>query len=217
MIRSKLIRLYWLAGRPLFRQTSRAMALPPPTRLLLIRHAPSAAQGRLAGRLDGPATLPSALAPAQTRLASLLPSPCNLFTSPALRCRQTAEALLPNTEYKQDARLWEQDFGAWEGQDVTSLPDLGPLSRADLAAHRPPSGENFLEVAARAAPALADIATQGPAIIITHAGLIRAAIGLALGETAQGLAFEVAPLSATLLSVSGGVWSIGFVNLSLLP
>ncbi len=217
MIRSKIIRLYWLAGRPLFRQTGRAMALTPPTRLLLIRHAPSAAQGRLAGRLDGPATVPSALAPAQTRLASLLPSPCNLFTSPALRCRQTAAALFPGTEYVQDSRLWEQDFGAWEGRDVTSLPDLGPLSRADLAAHRPPSGENFLEVAARAAPVLTEIVAQGPAIIVTHAGFIRAAIGLALGEAAQGLAFEIAPFSATLLRASGGVWSIGFVNLSLLP
>ncbi len=193
------------------------MALTPPTRLLLIRHAPSLAEGRLAGRLDVPATLPPALTTAQTRLASLAPAPRNLFTSPALRCRQTAAALFPGTEYAQDSRLWEQDFGAWEGQNVASLPDLGPLSRAALAAHRPPNGESFLEVTARAAPALADISAQGPAIIITHAGLIRAAIGLALGDVPQGLAFEIAPFSATLLSVSGGVWSIGFVNLSLLP
>ncbi|MDE1897139.1 MAG: histidine phosphatase family protein [Rhodospirillales bacterium] len=193
------------------------MVLPAPARLLLVRHAPSLGAGLLAGRLDVPAALPPTLVPAQTRLASLLPAPCNLFTSPALRCRQTAEALFPNTEYQQNAGLWEQNFGAWEGQNAAALPDLGPLSRADLAAHRPPSGESFLDVAARAAPALADIAAQGPAIIVTHAGIIRAALGLALGEAAQGLAFEIAPLSATLLSVSGGVWSIGFVNLSLLP
>ncbi|MDE1907070.1 MAG: histidine phosphatase family protein [Rhodospirillales bacterium] len=193
------------------------MVLPAPVRLLLVRHAPSLSAGLLAGRLDVPAALPPTPAPARERLASLLPAPRNLFTSPALRCRQTAEALFPGTEYTQDSRLWEQDFGAWEGQNAAALPDLGPLNRPDLAAHRPPGGESFLEVAARAAPALAEIAAQGPAIIITHAGLIRAAIGLALGEAAQGLAFEIAPFSATLLSVSGGVWSIGFVNLKLLP
>ena len=193
------------------------MVSPPLTRLLLIRHAPSAAQGRLAGRLDVPATLPATLALAKTSLARLLPAPHGLFTSPALRCRQTAEALFPGTSYNQNSQLWEQDFGAWEGQKAATLPDLGPLSRAELAAHRPPGGETFLDVAARAAPALEEIAADGPAIVITHAGVIRVALGLALGDLAQGLAFEVAPLSATLLTASGGVWSIGFVNLALAP
>ncbi len=67
-------------------------------------------------------------------------------------------------------------------------------------------------------PALQEIAADGPAIIVTHAGVIRAALGLALGEAAQGLAFEIAPFSATLLTaLPGGEWSIGFVNQPLAP
>ncbi len=53
-------------------------------------------------------------------------------------------------------------------------------------------------------------------MIFTHAGVIRAALGLALGDIAQGLAFEIAPFSATLLAaLPGDNWSIGFVNLAL--
>ena len=193
------------------------MVLTPPTRLLLIRHAPSAVPGRLAGRLDVPAQLPPALATAPARLASWLPGPARLISSPALRCRQTAGALFPGSDFTEDSRLWEQDFGAWEGQDTTTLPDLGPLSRTELATHRPPGGESFLDLCRRAAPAFQEMATGGPAAVIAHAGSIRTALGLALGDMAQGLTFEIAPLSATLLSVSGSAWSIGFVNVQLLP
>ena len=201
------------------------MAPPHPARLLLIRHAAALTAGRLAGRLDVPAELPpaAALAQARLRLASLWPEPPRLLASPALRCRQTAQALLPDTQLDIEPNLQEQHFGAWEGQEITALPDLGPLSRAQLAAHRPPGGENFLDVAARAEAALRNIAAQAPAtpaIIITHAGIIRAALGLALEDAAQGLAFDIAPFSATLLTalpgaLPGAVWSIGFVNLPL--
>ncbi|MGE4480408.1 histidine phosphatase family protein [Acidocella sp.] len=197
------------------------MSSPPVLRLLLIRHARAVNRTDLAGRLDVPAQPPHgpSLAHARQRLAALWPDPPRLVTSPALRCRQTASALLPGIPAHEDARLWEQYFGAWEGQATASLPDLGPLSRAALAAYRPPGGENFQDLASRATPALREIATQGPAIIVTHAGVIRAALGLlGLGEAALGLAFEIAPLSATLLTASAGdAWAIGFVNLPLAP
>jgi alpha-ribazole phosphatase len=191
------------------------MAPPPTTRLLLIRHARSLNARRLAGRLDVPAELPpeAVLAQARARLAVLWPVPPRLVTSPAQRCRQTAQALFPDIQTAEDSRLREQDFGAWEGLDIAALPDLGPLSRTGIADHCPPGGERFLDLNGRAAPALQEIAAQGPAVIITHAGVIRAALGLALGEAAQGLAFEIAPFSATLLTtLPDGEWSIGFVN-----
>ncbi|SHF05937.1 histidine phosphatase family protein [Acidocella aminolytica] len=186
--------------------------------LLLIRHASSAAQGRLAGRLDVPAEplAPEQLAAARQRLALFCPGPARLLTSPLQRCRQTAQALFPTRPADADPRLREQDFGAWEGQQAESLPDLGPLSRVALAAHCPPGGESFLALTARAAPALQEIATHGPAILITHAGVIRAALGLALGVPASALGFEIAPLSATRVTLlPGGQWSIGFTNLAL--
>lgn len=196
------------------------MALPCMANLLLVRHARSTTPGLLAGQSDVAAVLPPAAALAQARhcLARLGESlPTRVFTSPALRCRQTAQALLPDVPLTEDTRLWEQNFGAWEGREAASLPDLGPLSRAALAAHRPPGGESFLDLAARAVPALQDIAAGGSALIVAHAGTVRAALGLALGDVAQALVFEVAPFSATLLrTLPGGDWSIGFVNLPLL-
>lgn len=187
------------------------------TRLLLIRHATSANAGRLAGRRDVPATLPGeeALAQARRNLAQW-GAPSRVLTSPALRCRQTVSALFPAQQATEDARLLEQDFGAWEGIGMAELPDLGPLTRDETARFCPPGGESFCTVAARVALALRDVAANGDASIVTHAGVIRAALGLALGEAALGLAFELTPFSATLLTMlPGEIWSIGGVNLNL--
>ena len=97
--------------------------------------------------------------------------------------------------------------------ESADLPDLGPLSRAELAAHRPPEGESFADLCARVAPAIAAIAAEGPATIVAHAGIVRAALALALGDGAAGLGFQVAPLSVTrLVALGGGHWSIGSVN-----
>jgi alpha-ribazole phosphatase len=94
------------------------------------------------------------------------------------------------------------------------LPDIGPLSVTDLAAHRPPQGESFTDLCARVSPALHAAAGQGGRIaIVAHAGVIRAALALALGSPAQGLAFQIAPASLTrITALSGTDWSIGCVN-----
>jgi len=193
------------------------MALPGTADVILIRHAPSDFAGRLAGRLDVPARLPQgeALALARDRL-SVLSAPARVVSSPARRCLESATALCPGADVMHESRLWEQDFGDWEGGEYAALPDLGPLAREDLAAFRPPGGESFLDLAARAGAALAEIASTGPALVFAHAGSIRAALGLALGHAPLGLAFEIAPLSATLVrALPGGQWSLGFVNLPL--
>jgi alpha-ribazole phosphatase len=131
-----------------------------------------------------------------------------------LRCVQTAASLWPDATPAQDPRLWEQDFGDWEGVPFTDLPDLGALTSAELAAHRPPNGESFLDLHARIAQALQSLARQGGRIaVVAHAGVIRAALGLALGDAALGLAFQIAPLSLTqITALPGGQWSISGVN-----
>lgn len=191
--------------------------MPHPADLFIIRHAPSHPAGRVAGRLDLPAALPEdeILARARRRLAALA-APSRVIASPARRCLQTAAALCPEATIEQDARLWEQNFGDWEGLETTALPDLGALSREEITAFRPPGGESFLYFATRASAALAEIARAGSALIFAHAGTVRAGLGLALGSAALGVAFEVATLSATKLrALPDGQWSISFVNLSL--
>lgn len=165
------------------------------TGLWLIRHAPALGGGRLSGRRDVAADCsdPAAFAVLRARL----PEGAHRLRSPALRCVQSAEALWPGP-WAEEARLWEQDFGAWEGQAFADLPDLGPLGRADLAAHRPPQGESFLDLCARCAPVFDELGNLGgEVVVLAHAGTIRAALAFALGVTAPALAFDIAPLSLT--------------------
>jgi alpha-ribazole phosphatase len=191
-----------------------ALVKPPATtELLLIRHAPARNPGLLAGRSDVPVSCTDATASAALR-AAMGPVDHRVM-SPALRCVQTATALWPDMAAPQtDARLWEQDFGDWEGLAMNDLPDLGSLPPETLAAHRPPGGESFDDLCTRTHPALAALAARGGRIaVIAHAGTVRAALALALRSPGAALAFQVAPLSLTQLSaVDGTSWSIGTVN-----
>ena len=181
------------------------------TELTLIRHAPALTGGRLCGRTDVAADLTDLAQIAALRAALGLPG--RLITSPALRCRQTAEALWSGHPSTTEADLWEQDFGGWEGRAYADLPDLGPLPAAELAAHRPPGGESFADLCGRIGPALVRIAADGPATIVAHAGTVRAALSLALGQVPAALAFEVTPLSVTRIArLQGGGWLVRSVN-----
>ena len=172
--------------------------------LILIRHAPADHGGALCGRRDvAVATLDGAGA-----LGAYLPD-LPIVTSPALRCRQTAQAIWPGRTIAQDARLWEQDFGAEDGVRFDQLPDLGPMDMNTLAARVPAQGESFVQMCDRVQPALRALA---PAIIIAHAGTVRAGLACALGNVGPALSFEVAPLSVTHLRVSDHGWSIRRTN-----
>ena len=185
------------------------MSAGPATELILIRHAPALAGGRLCGRTDVGAEVSDSAAIAA--VAQAVGAIDRALVSPALRCRQTAEAIWPGRGFATDAALWEQDFGDWDGMALARLPDLGPLSRADLARHRPPNGESFLDLCARIRPALVGL-PPGRTAIVAHAGTIRAALSLALSDRADALGFDIAPLSASTVRRYGEDWSIGTVN-----
>lgn len=190
-------------------QTRRGAKTTP--ELVLIRHAPIATPGRLCGRTDVAARIePDAIAPLARALADI----AHVVSSPALRCRQTAAAIWPARAPDFDGRLWEQNFGAHDGEPFEALPDLGALSPAALATHTPPDGESFADVCARTAPAFADIAERARAAgarvaVVAHAGVIRAALAWAMGAVPAALAFEVATLSQTRLRVApdGPPWA----------
>ena len=187
--------------------------MPPkaPQDLLLIRHAPALNEGRLAGRRDVPADLGDADALAAVRRA--VGAADRLVVSPALRCRQSAAALWSEIEPIIDERLWEQDFGAWEGLPFAEMPDTGPLTTAQLADHTPPGGESFAMMCARVIPALEEIASlPGRSVVVAHAGTVRAGLAMALGVVAPALGFVVDPLSVTRLMPCGGPWAILGVN-----
>lgn len=180
--------------------------------LWLIRHAPSLDGGAMAGRRDVAADCSHRPAFDALRAKVALQPADTLHASPALRCQQTAAALWERAP-QIDPRLSEQDFGDWEGMAYADLPDLGPLSQSDLAAFTPPNGESFAQLCARATPVLLAL-PAGRHIIVAHAGIVRAAMGVALGAAHLGLGFSIAPFSLTRLSrdMASGVWAVHFVN-----
>ena len=129
----------------------------------------------------------------------------NIYTSPAKRCLQTFKEIWPATKLpKKDKRLWEQDFGDWEGKLFSELPDLGILDNDDLANFLPPNGESFKNVCDRVKPAIIEIskiALNAPVLVICHAGTIRATIALALENYSVPLKFEINNLSLTRIRV----------------
>ncbi|WP_372801487.1 histidine phosphatase family protein [Paracoccus seriniphilus] len=176
-------------------------------KLLILRHAPALNHGRLAGRTDVEADCSDQAAFA--RMRARIGDPDQVITSPALRCRQTAR-MLGFPAPHSDERLWEQDYGAWEGLPFESLPDLGPLPVSELADYRPETGESFHDMAARAHEAIRDLTCDS--LLIAHAGTVRAALALVVGP--QALSFSVAPLSLTVLRRTGDLWSVEAVNVT---
>lgn len=175
-------------------------------KLCLVRHAPLPPGIGLAGRRDLAAEFPdpAALEALRARIARFEPD--QIWTSPALRCRQTATALGLTATARPE--LWEQSFGNWEGLAPSKIPDLGPLSTEELAHHRPEGGESFWDMVARVRPTLEE--ATGTTLIIAHAGTVRAALSMAFGASA--LSFSVAPLSLTVLDGAPACWSIEAVN-----
>ncbi len=171
--------------------------------VILIRHGATDRPGHLCGRTD----VGMAEAPAMPE-KSVMRDVGAVVASPARRAVETAVALWPGRSVQRDARLWEQDFGAWDGLAYADVPDVGALSRAELAAFAAPGGESFADVVARAEPALRDAgelaAREGNVVVVAHAGVIRAALALAIGDIPGGLAFEIDHLSVTRLRWSAG-------------
>ena len=174
------------------------------TRLLLVRHAPTAATG-VAFATDEPISDPAAPA----GLAARLPAGATVLSSPKLRCRQTAEGagLRPAIE----PRLAECGFGRWEGirfEDLDVEVASGWLSDPDAAPH---GGESLSSLARRVEGWLDSLPTadQPPVVAFTHAGVIRAALVHALGAPLSSFwRVDVAPLSVVELRRAGGIWTV---------
>ncbi len=162
--------------------------------------------------------------------AARLPQGAVWRASPLTRTIETARALARLGSDPQDPDiepdLREQDFGDWHGLD---FPTLWPRI-AHLPAHnwsilapetRPPGGDSFLDVWQRVGAlqaAIDDSHAGSRQILITHAGVIRAFVGRALGlEPDRALAMAISPLSVTHLlhrrgQGRGGDWQLVYLN-----
>lgn len=181
------------------------------TRLLLVRHAPTAATERGALAADEPVTGDGRMA--AYGLSVQLPAADAVLCSPARRCRQTAHAL--GLDPALEPALAECRFGEWEGRTFAEIePDrLGGWLRDPAAA--PPGGESLAQFAGRVGGWLEMLAsgTPGTVLAVTHAGVIRAAVVAALRAPVEAFWRVVAaPLSVTELEAHDGAWTVVRVN-----
>lgn len=189
------------------------------TRLLLIRHAETDAGGRklFVGSTDVEASRDGL--ERLDRLADTLRAytPEIWFSSPLQRSVQTIERLCPaekaGLRYQVDERLREVDFGRWEMKTFAEIagrdPDLvEQWSHYDTFIF--PGGEPVADFQGRVADVLAFLRSL-PArevAVVTHGGVIRTMICLALGlDCTNYLLFDVRPGTLTVLDLfpDGGV------------
>jgi broad specificity phosphatase PhoE len=176
-------------------------------RLLLVRHAPTAATRAFAFPLDEPLDAPGRTAAAA--LAAALPSRCEVLSSPALRCLETAAAT--GREAVRDDALAECDFGGWGGRTLAEVDASAWMTDPDAVPH---GGESLRAFAARIARWLDEQAARDGAVVaITHAGVVKAAVVHALGAPLSAFwRVDAAPLSVTELHAHDRRWTVTRLN-----
>jgi probable phosphoglycerate mutase len=155
-------------------------------RLWLIRHGRTAwnEDGRIQGRAD-PALCETGRAEVQ---AWHLPQDglCARWHASPLRRAQETAALLTSAPVRLDDRLIEMDWGRFEGRRLAELraeaPEAMAANEGEGLDFRPPGGESPRDVMQRLRRFAADIAhDRGPNVAVTHKGVMRAALALAMG------------------------------------
>jgi alpha-ribazole phosphatase len=171
--------------------------------LHLLRHGAPEAAGRLIGHTD---SLPTQLGRAACRkraqglrVAQVVSSDLSRALWPA---RDVAADL--GVPLVVDPRWRELDFGAWEECDPANMSEALLHFWADPDASPPPQGESWSQICARVAAALDEL--EQDALVVTHAGAMRAALSVLLGfDHAQVWAFHLR--YGALLSLR--IWSDG--------
>jgi broad specificity phosphatase PhoE len=178
-------------------------------RLILVCHAATSATRSAAFPRDEAAE-PQALAKASA-LAAKLGRIDAARTSPALRARQTAEALQLDATIEQSLR--DIDLGRWTGR---RLDEVGAAEPEAVAAWTtdpeaaPHGGEAVLDLLGRVASWLAENGREERrTVAVTHAAIIRAAIVLAIGAGPMSFwRIDIAPLSRVELRGQSGSWTL---------
>jgi alpha-ribazole phosphatase len=184
------------------------------TRWWWVRHAPvTVNNGRCYGQTDVPCDCSNDAAFAG--LAKLLPKDAIWVTSTLKRTHMTAAGIvraglpgpapIPGPGVIVERDLAEQHFGDWQGVTYAELAVMNgnrwPRFWLAPATHAPPGGESFVQLMARAHPAILRLSQEHAGrdiIAVTHGGTIRAALAQALDLAPEAtLAVSIDNLSLT--------------------
>lgn len=147
--------------------------------LIAVRHAPPLVSGICAGHAEIAVEPPE---PAAERVCAALAgrAPERIVSSPTARASELARELARRlgAPLRCDERLRELHFGSWEGRTWSELEQNEPAALAawmrDWQGARPPGGESAAELEHRVRRCLDELPAV-PTLLVTHAGVIRAA------------------------------------------
>jgi broad specificity phosphatase PhoE len=196
------------------------------TRWWWVRHAPVRSDGgNIYGQED--VTCDTSDTEVFEAVAKMLPRNAVWYASNLQRTHQTAEAIWAAGFPKpagmtKEAAFAEQNLGQWQGMNRAAFLASQPVGRSWFAdINEPaPGGESFMDLYTRVCRTIVRInaAEAGKDVIaVGHGGVIRAAVGLALGgQPERGLSFDIDNVSVTRLdhiaSPGISIWRLPMVN-----
>lgn len=133
-----------------------------------------------------------------------------IITSPLARTRQTADAIAQATEIEPilDQSWFELSFGQWDGQSIEDVRINYPdeyQAWLNSSSYAPPGGESYDEAALRVDDALERLVAEYPGkkvVVVTHNGVIKSAINLAIGGPSDGVFhMDATPCSISSISI----------------
>ena len=134
-----------------------------------------------------------------------------VLTSPALRARQTAEALGFDGEINPALR--ELDYGRWAGMPIGEVAACEPVQLAEWRSNplaAPHGGESIAALLARVRVFLENrLKLPGTFLAVAHATVLRAAATTALdAPVAAFWQIDAGPLTSLTLTADGGSWRL---------
>ena len=142
-----------------------------------------------------------------------VPGPTVFLRSPLGRVRETSEIVgrelgLDPGDWRDDPRLVELGYGAWEGFSWPEIEVTHPTALADWRADPhgfvPPGGETHLELRARSAAVLSEIAASATRTVVVGHGVSGAVVrGLNLGLDARAMFVLEKPQDAFFRLLAG--------------
>ncbi len=119
-----------------------------------------------------------------------------VYTSPLIRCRETACIVAPDYSPIQIDGLMELNFGEWDGRHYEEIQKTDPSAWLSWTENgidgAPPGGESARAMYERVEKVILDIARRhekadARVLIIAHGGTLRAIAAWAVGLGAEGM------------------------------
>jgi broad specificity phosphatase PhoE len=137
------------------------------------------------------------------------------LASPLVRAAETASIIRDHLDHVEEdvlfePRLQEISYGDWEGLTLAEAsardPDAISARNRDKWNHRPPGGESYAMLVERVAPVLE--ACRQPTVIVSHGGILRAALALfGLEDPEVACRTDIVQGRVLVVSPAGYRWS----------